>query len=184
MKIIGLVGPKRSGKDTAAEYIEQKYGAKRHAHSEIFVQLLDLLGVEKSRDNIIKLVGLREVFGDDVLINAINKKIQEDNSELEVITGIRFENEFENIKKYPGSILIYIDAPVEKRYKWQLDDNQYSGDSTMSFEEFVEIEKTKETEVHIAELGKKCEYKLLNNGSKEELFSKIDGILEQHEIRA
>ncbi|MEK7652148.1 MAG: hypothetical protein AAB351_03040 [Patescibacteria group bacterium] len=184
MKIIGLVGPKRSGKDTAAEYIEKKYGAKRHAHSEIFVQFLNLLGVENSRENVIKMVELRKVFGEDVLINAINKKIQDDSAELEVITGIRFQNEFENIRKYPGSILIYIDAPIEKRYKWQLEDNQYSGDSTMSFEEFVKIEKTKETEVHIAELGKKCEYKLLNNGSKEQLFSEIDKILKEHEIRA
>ena len=174
---------KDQAKDTTAEILRKEIWGKRHAHSEIFVQFLNLLGVENTRDNVIKMVGLRKVF-EDILINAINKKIKEDNSELEVITGIRFKNEFENIRKYPGSILIYIDAPIEKRYKWQLEDNQYSGDSTMSFDEFVEIEMTKETEVHIAELGKKCEYKLLNNGSKEQLFRQIDKILEQHEIRA
>ena len=174
---------KDQAKDTTAEYIEEKkYGANVMLILK-FLFSFYLLGVENTRDNVIKMVGLRKVF-EDILINAINKKIKEDNSELEVITGIRFKNEFENIRKYPGSILIYIDAPIEKRYKWQLEDNQYSGDSTMSFDEFVEIEMTKETEVHIAELGKKCEYKLLNNGSKEQLFRQIDKILEQHEIRA
>ncbi len=183
MIVIGLVGPKRSGKDTVAEYIVQKYGAKSHAHSEIYNEILRLLKISNTRMNIIKLVGLRDVFGSNVLIHALNKKIQEDKAELEVVTGIRFENELENIKTYPQSILIYIDAPVEQRYERQLLEKQYQGDSTMSFEEFKEIEAKQPTETHIAELKKKCEYILLNDKGREELFEQVDNILERHEIK-
>ncbi len=183
MKIIGLVGPKRSGKDTVAEYIQEKYGAKIHAHSEIYNQILKLLKIPNTRMNIIKLVGLRDVFGADVLINALNKKIREDNAELEVITGIRFQNEFDNIKAYPESLMIYVDAPVEQRYQRQLLNHQYQGDQSMSFDEFKDIEAKQPTEVHIAELGKKCEYILLNDNGREELYKQVDNILKQHEIK-
>lgn len=183
MKIIGLVGPKRSGKDTVAEYIQEKYAAKIHAHSEIYIRILRLLKISNTRMNIIKLVGLRDIFGINVLINALNKKISEDDAPLEVITGIRFQNEFDNIKAYPESLMIYVDAPIEQRYQRQLSDHQYQGDTSMSFEEFKEIEAKQPTEIHIAELGKKCEYILLNDKGKEELFKQVDNILKQHEIK-
>lgn len=177
MIVIGIIGPKASGKDTIARYIAEKYHGKNHSHSEILSDILDILSMEKSRENQIKLVALRDKFGTDVLMKALNKKIRNDNVEVEAITGIRFENEYENIRSYPNNKIIYIDSDVEVRYKRQLERNEKADDSTMTLEKFLELEEAV-TEQNIRTLGEKADFKIFHNGSPEELYPKIDEILQ------
>ena len=178
MIVIGIIGAKAAGKDTIARHIAAKYKGNAHAHSEVLEQILRILKLPITRDNAIKLVALRKNFGENVLANALNKRIKNDNSEIEILTGVRFDSELQNIRSYPHNALIYIDAPIETRYLWQTQRKIRSDDSTMSYEEFVKIEK-RETEIHIQELGAQADYTIINEGSLDELYAKVDDIMQE-----
>ena len=178
MMVIGIVGPKAAGKETVANYIAGEYKGRAHSHSEILDDILAVLNIPNTRENEIKLVALRKTFGPQVLTNALNKKISAENYPVQVITGIRFDSEFENIRTYEKNAVIFIDAPLEKRYEWQSKRKQKSDDQNMSYEQFMQLEK-RETEVNIIELGKKADFKVENTGSTEQLYVQIDAIMNQ-----
>jgi len=173
LKIIGLIGSKVAGKGTVAACIKCKYGAEVLNHSDILYQILSMLSLPSTRENAIKLVALRKTFGEDTLINALNKKISEAKSKLIVVTGIRFENELANIRKYSQNAIWYIDAPLELRYERQCARRERDDDSTMSYEEFLKLE-SKITETGIEELGRKADIIIDNSGSLEDLYKKCD----------
>ena len=178
MIVIGLIGPKAAGKDSIGSHIVKKYGGKKHSHSETLDEILHVLRIPNTRENVIRLVALRKNFGDDVLINALNKKIKLDHTDIIVVTGIRFENEFKNIRSYPKNAIIYVNAPPEQRYQRQSNRNYRADDPTMSYEEFLSLEK-RETEIHIHNLGEKADFKILNTCSEQELFAKVDDIIKK-----
>jgi dephospho-CoA kinase len=176
MMVIGIVGSKASGKDTIARYIENKYSAAIHAHSEILEEILQVLFIPNSRDNTIKLVALRDVFGKDVLINALNKKIKSDQNSMVIVTGIRFENELQNIRNYPNNKIIFVTADLKLRYQRQHERNEKADDAKVSFDKFLEVENAV-TERNVNTLGGLADYKIENNGSEEELYARVDQIL-------
>jgi dephospho-CoA kinase len=176
--VIGIIGTKASGKETIANYIAKKYGGKAHSHSEILDDVLAVLNVRNSRSNEIKLVALRKTFGAEVLTGALNKKIRAENAPVTAITGIRFDSEYENIRCYPNNVIIYVEAPIEDRYQRQIKRKQKHDDHNMSFEEFADLEE-RETEIHIRELGEKADFKIKNNATAAELFTKIDDIMKK-----
>jgi dephospho-CoA kinase len=178
MLVLGIVGPKGAGKDTSGTYIAKRYNGRLHSHSEILDDVLAVLHIPNTRDNEIKLVALRTTFGPDTLIKALNKKIKAEQTELVVVTGIRFDNELENIRSYPRNKVIYINALPEKRFEWIQKRGQKPDDADMTYQKFMEIE-TKVTEVHTKELGEKADFKIENNGSEQELFKKIDEIMQK-----
>jgi len=178
MIVIGLIGPKSVGKDTLARHIVSRYGGKNHAHSEILDQILRILKLPVTRENAIRLVALRKSFGESVLVDALNNRIKADNAELEVVTGIRYDTELKNIRSYPQNVVLYIDAPIEKRYAWQKGRHQRDDDKDQTFEEFTRLEK-RETEIHIQELGAKADYLIVNDGDLDQLFAKVDQLLDK-----
>lgn len=178
MLIIGIIGPKASGKETIAQYIAKKYAGKFHSHSEILTDVLDVLGLEHSRENEDKLFSLRQTFGPTVLTNALNKKIRAENAALQVVTGIRFQSELENIRSYPNNKVIFVDAPLELRYARQKSRVQKADDQTMTFERF-EQQEHHETQLHIAELGKQADFHILNDEDQANLDAQIDDIMKK-----
>lgn len=178
MLVIGIIAPKASGKETVARYIAEKYMGKHHSHSEILDDVLDILRIPKSRENEMKLIVLRKTFGPNVLTNALNKKIKNEGVDVQVVTGIRFQSELDNIREYPKNKIIYLDAPLEKRYEWQLTRAEKADDANMTFEHFQELDE-RETERDIKKLGENADYKVSNDGDKDQLFAKIDAVMKE-----
>ncbi len=178
MFVIGIIGAKGSGKDTLATHISKTFHTGHHSHSEIYHDIVKILKVPESRINLIKLVELRAAFGDSVLINALNKKLKEEKNEIQVLTGIRFQNELDNVRSYDKNVVIYINAPIEKRFEWLKERGQYSDDSA-AYTEFVRLE-SEETEKHIQELGKQADYEIRNDGSLENLYTKAEEVINSY----
>ena len=176
MLVIGVIGTKGSGKDTLAGHIAKKYHGGHHAHSEIYREILEVLHMPNSRINLIKLVELRKVFGENVLVHALNKKLLEEKRDLQVVTGIRFANELENIRSFDHNIVLYVDAPIELRYERHMHRKQSAQDEDVSFADFVKTEDL-ETERHIVELGKQADYRIENAGSLGEFLKQADDIV-------
>ncbi len=176
MTFIGIVGPKGAGKDTIAVYLKDHYGAKIHSHSEILDDILNVLYLPNTRDNAISLVELRKIFGDNYLVNALNHKIEADQGDLKVLTGIRFKNEYDNARNYPNSKIIYVDAPIELRYKYISGRRQRVDDNKTSFEHFQALEK-RETEIYIKDLGTQADFKIQNDQTLQYLYGEVDKIM-------
>ncbi len=175
--IIGLVGEKLAGKDTAANYMVQKYGAEHFRFTHILDAVLEELNLPISRKNEIDLgLGLRKIFGDHVLINALEKRIKQSWTKFVIVNGIRMD-EMEVVKQWGGTT-IYITAPVEMRFDRYNKRHEKTDDAQMGFEEFKEQENGP-TEVRIPELGKQAEFKIENVGTLNEFYAKIDETMKQ-----
>ena len=175
MFVIGIIGSKGAGKDTLADHISKSFHTGHHSHSEIYHDTLKILKLPESRVNLIKLVELRKTFGENILINALNKKLSRDNKEIQILTGIRFQNELDNVRSFEKNLVIYIDAPMEQRFEWLKERGKYNDDSA-GYDEFTRLE-TEETEKHIQELGKQADYTIENTGDLSALFKRADEIL-------
>lgn len=176
-KIVGIIGQRLSGKDEIGEYLVKKYGAYHIKYSNILDEILDILDMPKSRRNEIDVgMAMRAAFHEGVLNRAIKKKIAQAKNNVKVINGIRFLDEFENAKNM-GAKFIYVTAPQDILYQRFLSRNQKADDMSLSAREFANLEN-EPTETKIADLGKQCDFKIENTASLEELYQKVDEIME------
>lgn len=178
MKLLfGIVGEQFSGKDTVADYLVKKHGAFHIRQSHILDEILSALGLPISRRNEMDLgIGLRQMFGTQTVGEAVKKRLEKSAKELQVVQGIRFQEEFDIFREM-GAKIIYITAPAEIRYERAMRRQEKSDDQTQTFDQFLNTEKTEPTEVGIPELGAKADLKLDNSGSIEQLYQQIETIL-------
>jgi dephospho-CoA kinase len=175
--ILGLIGERFAGKDVVASYLVNHYGADHFRFSHILDDMLKLLNLEISRRNEIDLgMGLRQIFGGQVLGPAIAKKVKESQKSVVVVNGIRMD-EFEVIKTL-GARTIYITAPAEIRFERYQQRREKADDASLNFENFTK-QGSEATEINIPELGRLADFKIENIGSLEELYWKIEQILKK-----
>jgi len=173
--IIGLIGEQASGKGAAANIIIKKYGGTRLTISNVLRRTLDNLYVDSTRSNLIKLaIILKKTFQNDILINAILREAEKIESDLIIVDGIRMPGDIEPfIKEYDGSFhLIYVTAEPDIRYERSRKRAEKVGEATATYEEFLAKEQA-ETEKYIAKVGRKANFKIINNGSDKELEAAI-----------
>ena len=153
----------------------EKYAANHFRFTHILDEILDELNLPISRKNEIDLgLGLRKIFGEHVLVNALEKRAHEASQTI-VINGIRMD-EMEIIKGW-GAKIIYVTAPPETRFERYQNRKEKTDDAVMNFQEFKEQENG--TELHIPELGKQADYKIENTGSLDDLYKKVEDIIKK-----
>ena len=172
---IALSGLKRSGKDTIGSYLIQNYSCKRFAFADEVKRLARELFPEEFVQND-KPVDLLQWLGNtmrqrnpDVWINRVSTMIQltKDPVPNLVVTDVRYPNEVQALKNL-GFTIVKVQVPVE-----------------------VSIERSKATEVNFTEelllheseqLAQSTEqyydYIIENTGTLEELYSKVDEMVE------
>ena len=172
---IALSGLKRSGKDTIGSYLIQNYSCKRFAFADEVKRLARELFPEEFVQND-KPVDLLQWLGNtmrqrnpDVWINRLATMIQltKDPVPNLVVTDVRYPNEVQALKNL-GFTIVKVQVPVE-----------------------VSIERSKATEVNFTEelllheseqLAQSNEqyydYIIENTGTLEELYSKVEEMVE------
>lgn len=172
--ILVLVGEKLSGKEVTARYLAKKYGFKQFRFSKILDDILLELGLPTSRINEFNLVGaLRERFGGGVLAEAIKSKIIKTRAKKVVIDGMRHPAELEALKLMSGFKLVYITAPLDIRYQRALQRGEKAGESKFSLADFKSEEKLS-TELYINKMGRRANFKLVNNADLKDLYNQIE----------
>lgn len=178
--VIGLAGRIGSGKTSISKYIERKYGARQIKFSQILMDILDRLHVEKNRENLQKLgAGLRNVMGKDVIVNAFEKDLESLDADIIVIDGIRYMNEIEMLRRFENNILIFVDVPPEIRYERVRGREEKSGESSTSYEEFLKAEQ-RETERYIDRIRNESDYAIDNTDTLENFYDKVNEILKKY----
>lgn len=183
--IIGLTGEAGSGKDTVGGYLMEKYQAVQYRYHEPLKEALEIfLGPKNvSRADLIWLSNnIRAKYGNQIISEALKRRIDRIESGIVVLNGMRIVEDLEFIQSLPNSAVIYV--TLDQKQRWErIYGRGERIDDAVSFEKFQEYEKA-ETEVQIPNIGGKADFRLENNGSKDDLCLKISEIMGEIEGRA
>lgn len=179
LQIIGLVGPKGSGKGTLAQRLKSKYGARIVTFSDILNDVLEVLNLEKTRVNQIYLsIALREQFGYEVLANALKQRISKmKGSAPIVIDGIRFTQDFKPWKNLPNFSLISLDANIKERFSRIKKRGKNKEEKNLTWAKFQK-EESMPTEISFQKLARQAKYQINTNTTLKESYKQLDEIVE------
>lgn len=180
MIIIGLIGEQGSGKGTIADYLVKKHSAHKFRFSQVWDDILQRLHIPNERKNQIALAtAIRETFGENILAKVLTHDIEVGDHDINVIDGLRMPSELEIFRKVPSFHLIYVTGPIERRFELIKKRKEKSGEENLTFEEFKHTEENAVTEIHIPEIAKSADSTIENTGTLEELYAKVDALLEK-----
>jgi dephospho-CoA kinase len=179
--IFGFVGQMASGKDTAADYLEEKYNGKNFSFSDMLGDVLKRYHLELNRDNYIKASeAMREYFGDEILSKTMAEDIKKDKHTIISISNVRRQNDVKFLSDLPGFILVRIDADSKIRYDRLTHRGEKSDDNNKTYEQFLEDHK-RSTEITIEEIANQASENINNNSSLEDLQKQLDALVKKYE---
>ncbi|MBW3020866.1 AAA family ATPase [Candidatus Woesearchaeota archaeon] len=178
--IIGITGTLGAGKGTIVNFLIKR-GFKHHSVREFLIKELTKKDLEINRDNMTSLANeLRFKFGPSYIVEQLYNEAKNENKDC-IIESIRAIGEVEALRKKGNFYLLAVDADRKIRYERILKRN--SSTDNISFEKFCEQE---DVEMNNDDINKqnlrKCiemaDYVFENNGSIEDLKSKIEEFIE------
>ncbi len=180
--IIGLVGETGSGKDTVAEYLKKKYGAKLMRFADPIKETLSIYFDKLSKEDQQWLyLAFKKRFGEDILCRALEKRIEKEESSLIVVNGLRMPCDYEFIKRFSCSKVLYITANQKLRWE-RVRKRGEKTDDNIPFEKFQQIDQ-KPTEIHIGEIGRKADKIIYNEKDLDYLLSEVDKFMENLKLK-
>ena len=182
MIIIGITGTLGAGKGTIVDYLVKN---KRFAHFSVRGYLLDEIkkrGLSENRDSMVVVANeLRtknspSYITDQLFTRASNK------GKNAVIESIRTPGEVESLKSKSQFYLFAVDADPKIRYERIKKRN--SETDRISFETFLENEKREmfsddPNKQNLAKCREMADFVFDNNGTIEELYQKVENIIEK-----
>ena len=165
MKIIGLAGLARSGKDTVADYIESKYGYKKFVLSDVLKDELRSIGKEPTKENMANLGNtLRKKSGKDIVARMLYERCK--NQKKITVVGFRSPEEVEFFrKKTKDFTLIEVRAPQDSRIR-RSSEQDISG-----------RDKNDITKKGLEEVFMMAKIKIDNDSTLEALYEKTEKIM-------
>ncbi len=177
--ILGFIGDIAAGKTTVATYLHNKYDCNSYRFSTMLRDVLDRIYVEKDRSNLQALsVFLREAYGQDILSKVLTKDVKNDQNSIVVVEGIRRPTDVTYLKDLEGFHMVYITAEAKTRWQRLTKRGENPDDNQKTFETFLTDEKA-EPEMLIKEISKQAEFTIVNDGTVENLYQKVEEILKK-----
>jgi len=172
MKIIGLTGTHRSGKDTVAKYLKEKHGYKTLTFSDFLKKRLRKKDMKITKMNLSKEGDkLREDKGRGALAEEIYKEIKRNNWEKIALSGFMSPEEVKYIEEKAEKFsLINVTAKPSERFK------RRSESEPDDLEEFLGRDKRDEKK-GVKEVMEKADYEIKNNSTKQKLYEKTNQLI-------
>ena len=181
--IFGFTGPMGSGKDTAANYLEEKYNGKNYSFSGMLSDVLRRYHLEINRDNLIKISeAMRNTFGEDVLAKTIARDLDNDTHPVVSTSNVRRMADIKYLSELPNFVLVAIDAEPKTRYERIVKRSQRSDEVDKTYEQFL-ADYERSTEITIPEVMSHATEKIDNNSTIEELYAKVDALVKKYESK-
>ena len=178
--ILGIVGMIGSGKDTVANYISHKYGYEIVSFRDIVHDIVKERGLESTRENMQKTAReCRDKYGEYYFSKkALEKGIALLKKGKKVLfKEMRTEGDVEILRKeFDRKIkIIIVEAGERTRFERVKKRGRLGDPKTL--DEFM-IQQKKEEELHFTDSLKLADLGIDNNGTKKELESEIDKMME------
>ena len=184
--IIGLVGYPASGKDTVAHYLESQHEFKHVSTGDMVRKAVAERNLGEATREVLHEVSneLRHIHGAGYFAReAINNNSEEKKL---IVSGMRTVGEAQEIKNH-GGIIVAID--VSQKVRFERARARGSARDHGSFEAFKTIEdeeaqNTDPSAQNALAVINMAEYKILNEGSVEELHGQVNEIINKISPRA
>lgn len=177
--IIGVVGAVCSGKGFLADELHKK-GYIKLTFSDVLREEVKRRGIELIRANLHDLGNeLRKKHGADYLATRLLKKVE--SGKDYVMDGIRNPAEINALREFKDSVIIGIEAPVEKRLQWMIMRNREK--DPHSIEEVKKVDAKNngagepEYGLQIDRCMEMIDFKIMNDKDREYLKKNIDKLL-------
>lgn len=179
-RIFGFTGLMASGKGAAASYFQTRYGATTFRFSTILRDILKRLSITENRESLARLSEVvRQAFGDDILAQAMAHDAATTTAPLVIVEGIRRIADLTYLRKLPNFVLVAIEADAHVRYERLIKRGENAGEQSKTWEEFQK-DQALSTELTIAEVLNLADEHINNNGTPQELETKLDDILKKY----
>lgn len=142
MKIyIALIGQTCAGKGTIFEIfmheLGSQYSVSSHRSSNPLNEILDIIMEPKSRPNQQGLsTDLRTRFGEGLIGKIMQQRMLADKADIIFFDGARRIKDIEMMREIPNSFLLYVYAPLEKRFERLKKRADRPGDAQKTWKEF------------------------------------------------
>lgn len=186
MIIIGITGTNGAGKDTIVEYLVREKGFVHFSVKSLLIEELNTRSLPLNRISMINLANeLRKEYGSNYLVEKLYTQATKTNSDT-VIESLRNPSEVEWMKKKESFILFGINADIDIRYKRIRIRNGEK--DNVSMEQFIEQENFERnsglsTGQNIDRCLQLADFTFQNNGSRQELYKKINTALKTIRIK-
>jgi len=184
---IGITGLNCSGKDTLAEFLENKGFVKRSLSDEIRKEM-KIRGIPiTNRESMIELANeLRKTQGAGILVKRLVASI--DKTKNYSFVSIRNPEEIAELKKHREFFLVFLESDPAKRFERMQERAKHGasqwGKIPQSFDEFLaeekmELQNKDSTAQQLLQVRGMADIILENNDSVEELFAKVETFLDK-----
>lgn len=177
--IIGLTGTLGAGKGTIAEYIKQK-GFKHYSVRAYLIEEVKKRRMPVNRDNIVMVANdLREKNSPSYLVEQLYERAKKEGGNC-IIESIRTEGEIKALKERGKFYLFAVDADPKIRYERII--KRGSETDRVSYEEFIknekrEMESMDPNKQNVSKCIEAADFKIENNGSLDELYEKVEEVI-------
>lgn len=178
MRVIGTVGMPGSGKSVISQILKEKLNSFYIVMGDVIREEVMKKGLEPTPDNVqMIMITIREREGNDIVAQRCIKKLKENEVKYEwaIIEGLRGFEELATFRKHLNFLLIAIHASPSTRFN-RLKQRGRSDDPKNR--EMFDKRDLIELKVGIGSVIALADHILVNEGSKEDLFTKIDQLLE------
>lgn len=182
MCIIGITGTNGAGKWTVVEYLEKSRWFVHLSVRKFLEGLLTKQWRPIDRDQMHILANdLRWTHGPDYFARALYEEALQQHQPV-VIESIRAVGEADMLHQKGNFTLLWVDAPLEIRYKRIID--RWSATDNISLEKFIqqenaEMESADPTHQNLKGCIERCDYVIINEGSIDDLYKKIEDVLDK-----
>jgi dephospho-CoA kinase len=176
--IIGLVGETGSGKDTVAHYLKRRYDVQLLRFSLPLKKTLNLFFNKSSKKDQAWLYStFKKRFGEDVLHQGVRRYVDQHDG-LMCVNGMRMMKDFDFIKSFDTSYIIYVTADQELRWK-RVTSRGEKSDDRQSLDDFKDFEDNTETEKNIPTIGAKADFTVKNDSTMDDLLWQVDDAMKK-----
>ena len=182
--IVGISGSFSSGKDTLAQHLADKYGFMNISTGDIVREIAQAQRGSIERPVLQEVADeLRHKYGGAVLVERALDRYHNSirNYAGVAITGIRSLGEAKAVKELGGT-LVFVDAPIELRYK-RMQARKRDGESSVSLQEFTQREEaelssgTSDADFNLLAIEKLADIPIINMTEQEDFFRAADKAL-------
>jgi dephospho-CoA kinase len=180
MKVVGAVGQIGSGKDTVIKYISKRFSIPTISIGDIAREIARKEGLPATRENLQKITEKRfEEFGRSYFIEQTVRRLRHESKDKMLITGIRAPIDVATLRRNFQEDFVLICVLADERTRFQRLLKRAEARDPKTWREFLKQDEAEERIFQLTKTCKQADYVVDNNGTAEELFQRVDEIIQR-----